>query len=89
MRKTHLIPMLLLVLATSTACEIFEDRSPENLFLKMSGDPGASVQLMISTEFIAGVNEVGMTEVKVFRSDTVVVALPAVSYTHLTLPTKA
>ena len=76
MRKTHLIPTLLLVLATSTACEIFEDRSPENLFLKMSGDPGASVQLMMSTEFIAGVNEVGMTEVKVFRSDTVVVELP-------------
>ena len=42
----------------------------------MSGDPGASVQLMMSTEFIAGVNEVGMTEVKVCRSDTVVVALP-------------
>ena len=42
----------------------------------MSGDPGASVQLMMSTEFIAGVNEVGMTEVKVFRSDTIVIALP-------------
>ena len=60
----------------STACDIFENRSPENVFLKMSGDPGASVQLMMSTEFIAGVNEVGMTEVKVFRSDKVVVALP-------------
>ncbi|GIS81025.1 MAG: hypothetical protein CM1200mP14_25910 [Gammaproteobacteria bacterium] len=50
MRKTHLIPVLLLT-ATSTACDFFEDRSLR-IFLKDEGDPGASVQLMMSTEFM-------------------------------------
>ena len=76
-KKQHFIALLLPALAFAPACQIFEDLTPENVFFRMEGEAGSSVQLVLSTEFVAGVNEIGVTQVQVFRSDTVVIVLPA------------
>lgn len=58
------------------ACGFFEDLTPETLFFTLSGPAGTQVEVVYSTQFNAGVNEVGVTEVQVFLSDTVVHTLP-------------
>lgn len=57
-------------------CEAFSDRTPRNIGLEMRGDAGKRVRLIYSTEFVAGLNEAGITRVQVFGADTVVHALP-------------
>ena len=59
-----------------TACSIFEDQSPENLSFRLSGSEGTQVTAIYSTRFVAGVDELGVTTVRVFGSDTVVHTLP-------------
>ncbi len=58
------------------ACSVFEDQSPENLGFRLEGQPGTTVMAIYSTEFVAAVNEVQVTQVRVFRSDTVMATLP-------------
>lgn len=57
-------------------CEAFEDPTPENIFLTMIGSSGADVRVVYTTEFLAGVNEAGRTEVRLFDADTVIQTLP-------------
>ncbi|MEM7415451.1 MAG: hypothetical protein AAF389_08140 [Gemmatimonadota bacterium] len=68
-------PLLALMVAVS-ACEIFEDQSPENLSFRLTGSAGTQVTAIYSTRFVAGVDEFGVTTVRVFGSDTVVHTLP-------------
>ena len=68
-----------LVLLTSTAlaaCEVFEDQTPEFITFAMDGPAGATVSVIYSKAFVAGVNEAGITRVEIFESDTVVHTLP-------------
>jgi hypothetical protein len=58
------------------ACGFFEDPTPETLFFTLSGPAGTQVEVVYSTQFVAGVNELGVTEVQVFLTDTVVHTLP-------------
>ena len=64
------------VLASVVACDILEDHTPENISFRMSGSDGQVVTVIYSQEFIAGVDELNVTQVQVFASDTVTHVLP-------------
>lgn len=76
MKMIHRFGLLLALMVGVSACEIFEDQSPENVSFRLEGSTGSQVTAIYSTRFIAGVNEFGVTEVRVFGSDTVVHTLP-------------
>ena len=63
------------LLATS-GCEIFDDPTPRNIFFEMNGEAGQQVRVIYSTQFVAGVNEFGVTRVQVVRSDTILHEVP-------------
>ena len=59
------------------ACEIFEDGTPTQIFFGMEGEVGGlQARVIYSKDFIAGVDEMGITHVQVFSSDTVLHTLP-------------
>lgn len=59
------------------ACEIFEDGQPEQIFFEMDREEGGlQAKVIYSRDFIAGIDEMGITHVQVFSSDTVVHTLP-------------
>lgn len=64
------------VLLTAGGCEIFEDRTPENIFFRMDGTSGDPVSVIYSKKFVAGVDELGVTQVEIFESDTVLHTVP-------------
>lgn len=66
----------LALLVGATACSLFQDQSPEFLSFELDGSPGEQVLAIYSTAFIAGVNELGVTEVRIFSSDSVISTLP-------------
>jgi len=68
--------LVLGLMASTGACEVFEDQSPENVNFRLSGSPGAQVQAIYSTRFVAGVTEENVTEVRIFEADTVFQTLP-------------
>lgn len=59
------------------ACEIFEDGTPRRILFEMEGDRGGlRAKAIYSRDFVAGVDETGVTHVQVFSSDTVLHTLP-------------
>lgn len=58
------------------ACAIFEDGTPTRIFFEMEGDAGLRVKVIYSRDFVAGIDEMGVTHVQVFSSDTVLHTLP-------------
>lgn len=58
------------------ACEIFEDQTPRFINVHMDGPAGSVVSIIYSKQFVAGVDEVGVTRVEVFGADTVQHVLP-------------
>ena len=60
-----------------SACDWFEDPSPESVRVVIDGIPGDSLVVVTSTVFVAARNESGQTTVNSFDSDTTVWALPA------------
>ena len=59
------------------ACEIFEDGTPTQIFFEMESEEGGlQARVIYSKNFIAGVDEMGITHVQVFSSDTVLHSLP-------------
>jgi len=59
-----------------SGCEIFENQTPEFIAFRMSGEAGDQVTVVYSKAFVAAVNELGTTELRVFLADTVVHTLP-------------
>jgi hypothetical protein len=59
-----------------SGCEIFENQTPEFVAFRMSGEAGDQVTVVYSKAFVAAVNELGTTELRVFLADTVVHTLP-------------
>jgi hypothetical protein len=76
MKTFRTIGVALALVAVLGACEVFQNQSPENLALRMTGSTGAQVVAIYSTAFVAGVNEVNVTQVRIFTADTVVHTLP-------------
>lgn len=68
--------LLGLLVATLTACEILQDLTPREIFFRMTGDAGTAVEVIIATDFIAGIDQNGVTQVQVFSSDTLMTNLP-------------
>ncbi len=67
----------LVLLGGVAACGIFEDPSPENISILMTGSDGTEVMAIYSQVFTAGINqETSTTEVEITESDTVFDVLP-------------
>lgn len=67
---------LLAIVSVAPACEVFENPNPERVHLRMQGSDGRTVMAIYSKQFVAAVNELGVTRVEVFGSDTVQHVLP-------------
>ena len=74
MRVVVVAPLAALLIASG--CGLIEDPSPDRARLQIEGDAGKTVRLIVSTEFVAAVNEVGQTRVVIIKSDTLQVTLP-------------
>lgn len=64
------------VVILAGGCEIFEDQTPKQIFFRMDGTTGDIVTVIYSKQFVAGVDQLGVTQVEVFRADTVTHTLP-------------
>ena len=70
------LPLLLAAVAVGGCSEVFDDPSPENIHFEMRGEAGDRVRAIYSTQFVAGLNEFGVTRVQVVRADTIVHEIP-------------
>lgn len=61
---------------TITACGIVEEKWPTEVAFEMRGDAGSRAKVIYSTNFVAGVDVEGVTQVSVLSSDTVLRTLP-------------
>ncbi len=68
--------LLSAVLVLTIACDILEEKWPRQVSFDMRGETGLQAKVIYATNFVAGVNDQGVTQVQVFSSDTVVHALP-------------
>jgi hypothetical protein len=69
--------LTLLALAMAlTGCDIFQDQTPDFISFRMDGPSGTVVSIVYSTEFIAAVDEIGVTHLELFGADTVTQTLP-------------
>ena len=59
-----------------SACGWFEDPAPNEARLVVQGEAGKTVRLIVSSKFVAAVNEQGQTRVVIFEADTLVTTLP-------------
>lgn len=75
-RNSFTVALAALCVLTGAGCGWFEDPTPENIRIRISGPTGAPVQLVFSSQFNAAVDERGVTQVSIFRSDTLSSALP-------------
>ncbi len=76
MKKLKGIGMALTLLVAVAGCEVFQDQTPENISLRVTGSAGTQVMVIYSKQFVAGVDQLGVTQVEVFGSDTVFHVLP-------------
>jgi hypothetical protein len=67
---------LLLSMALVAGCDWFSDPTPEEARVLISGSAGSTVELIVSSKFVAGVNDAGLTRVEIFESDTITTTLP-------------
>lgn len=67
---------ILVMLFMASGCEIFEDRTPNNVFFRMDGTSGDVVEVLYSKSFLAGIDEAGVTRVEVFEADTAIHTVP-------------
>lgn len=68
--------LLAVALVAAGACNLLENPSPKEALLVVQGEAGKSVRIIVSTKFVASVDEVNQTRVVIFESDTLVTTLP-------------
>ena len=68
--------VLAAVTATAASCGIAEERWPLEIAFEMRGGAGMRAKVIYSTNFVAGVDVEGVTQVSVHSSDTVLHTLP-------------
>ena len=68
-----LLAVLALMIA---ACDILEEKWPKQVSFEMRGGDGLQAKVIYATNFVAGVDDRGVTQVQVFSSDTVFHAFP-------------
>lgn len=59
-----------------SGCTIFDDPSPHDIAVQITGVDGTPVQVVYSKQFEAGVDDSGGTHVLLYRADTLFQALP-------------
>lgn len=57
-----------------SGCKLFDDPTPHDITVHLTGT--ADVEIVLSKQFVAGVDELGTTHVQVFQSDTLYRTLP-------------
>ena len=57
-------------------CDWFDDPSPEFVSVSLTGDPGETVEILVSKQFLTGIDENDVTQVQIFQGDTLIRALP-------------
>lgn len=57
------------------AC-LVENSTPSLVHLRISGVAGTEIQLVVSREFVAGVDQLQVTQVQLFQADTILTSLP-------------
>lgn len=67
---------LILALLLAGGCDWLADPAPNEARLFVQGEAGKEVRLIISTEFVAVVNELQQTRVEIFAADTLFTTLP-------------
>ena len=70
------VVMVLAAALVSASCGWFEDPRPNEARLVVDGEGGKPVRLIVSTKFVASVNEGGQTRIVLFQADTIVTTLP-------------
>ena len=70
------LSLLPAVVALGGCSAILDDPTPENIYFEMRGEAGDRVRVIYSTQFVAGLNEFGVTRVQVVRSDTIIHEIP-------------
>ena len=68
--------LLLAALAPTGGCGLVENPSPEEARLVLEGEAGKQVRIIVSTKFVAAVNEARQTELVLFEADTIITTLP-------------
>ena len=58
------------------ACSWFDDPSPEQASVTVTGEAGEMVQILLSKQFITGIDANNITQVEIFQGDTLFRALP-------------
>jgi hypothetical protein len=76
MKKRHIFRLSLLSLLGVWGCGAFEDPTPSDIFFELRGPVGTQVQVVYATQFIASIDDLGVTGVTVFASDTVLHTMP-------------
>jgi hypothetical protein len=66
----------LLALLAVSACDSFDNPAPDEARVLIQGEAGALVRVIVSTRFVAGINDAGETRVEILQSDTVITTLP-------------
>lgn len=60
-------------------CGLLDNPTPDEARLVIQGDAAKPVRVIISTDFVAQVNQLGQTEVVLFAADTLITTLPYVT----------
>ncbi len=60
----------------TAGCGLFDDPTPERATVMLGGDSGTPVEIIVSTRFLAGVTETGVTQVELLTADTLLRPLP-------------
>lgn len=76
MKNIKILLACLAVIFTTAACGLLEDQTPEFISFRMNGMAGSQVTVLYSKQFVAGVDEEGITRVEIFGADTVIHTLP-------------
>lgn len=70
------------------SCGILEERWPTEIAFEMRGKAGRQAMAIYSTDFIAGVDVEGVTQVSVLSSDTMLHTLPIDTMMSIAVPQK-
>jgi hypothetical protein len=68
------------------ACSLVEDPTPENILFRMNGEAGTEIQIVVSTDFVAGVDEFDVTHIQLFNADTITTVLPVDTVVSVAVP---
>ena len=65
MNRLQKLSVLAVAAVLAIGCEVFQDPTPKEISFRMSGSAGDIVTVIYSKQFVAGVNELGVTRVEV------------------------